>query len=350
MEILAAAQAQAGTVSAAPFAGGVLYVANGDAETAMQTLGVSREQAPNYVRKLARNLLSGSLDLADGTLVLSDVQAQEIGVGVGDEISVYAGQNVNAMVRKFRAANDEEDKEKKKLAYQQIKLHPQKLKVGGIIRAEKGGYYGYTSLKTGQEVFALGQEVTGIAVELQDPNQARAFAEALKPTAIGWNFQLWTDAGEARLAAMGNEQTMMQLVLSIIALVAAFSVMNTTITVTTQKRREIGVLTALGCRPGQVVRVFLYQAIFVGVLGTGLGLGGGLLILHYRNNLREALAIVTGGQVHAVEGVFLSTIPAYVQPWDVAITCTISLVLCVVAGLIPAWFASRVDSAVALRD
>ena len=269
---------------------------------------------------------------------------------VGDEISVYPSQNINAMVRKFRAAMEEEDPEKKKAAHQQIKLHPRRLTVSGVIRGESGGYYAYTSLKTGQEVFALGQSVSGIAIELGDPEQAQAYAHALGTAAPGWKFQLWTDSGEARLAAMRNEQTMMQLVLSIIALVAAFSVMNTTITVTTQKRREIGVITALGGMPRQVVQIFLYQAGFVGVLGTGLGLAGALIILRFRNELRELLAYVTDGQVHAVEGVFLSTIPAQIDAGDVAITCAISLALCLLAGFIPAWFASRVDPAVALRD
>eukprot|EP01031_Cornospumella_fuschlensis_P051321 gene51321-62758_t len=154
-EVLATARAQFGSVSASPIAGGVIYAANGNDETALQTIGLAPGEADFYLNKLRKHLLDGTLDLADGTLVLSDHQAQEIGVGVGDEISVYASQNVNDMVRRFRAANDEEDKEKKKAAYQQIKLHPRKLTVSGILRSETGGYYGYTSLKTGQEVFAL---------------------------------------------------------------------------------------------------------------------------------------------------------------------------------------------------
>jgi lipoprotein-releasing system permease protein len=350
MQIMAAARAQPGQISVAPFAGGILYVEHAGAQTGLPTLGLAKADAGFYIDKISKNLIEGSLDLADGTLVISDMHAQEIGVSVGDEISVYPSQNVNTMLRNFRAANEEEDKAKKKAAYEKIKLYPKKLTVAGIVRGERGGFYGYMSLKTGQEIYALGQEVSGVAIELKDPDQAAQFADALKPAAPGWEFQLWTNSNEARLAAMANEQTMMQLVLSVIALVAAFSVMNTTITVTTQKRREIGVLTALGCRRGQVVLVFLYQAIFVGVLGTGLGLVGGLVVLHFRNELRSILAVITSGQVHAVEGVFLATIPAHVQPWDIALTCAISLLLCVLAGLLPAWFASRMDSAVALRD
>ncbi len=350
-ETLKTVRAQPDVVSAAPYAGGILYMARDESQTGAQVLGLSKEDggAANLA-KLKPHILDGSLDLPEGTVVISDYHAQQMGVHVGDEISVYASQNVNHAVRQYSVANEEDSEEKKKAILAAIKLHPQLLRVSGVLRSETGGYNGYVSLKTGQSLFQLGQEVTGIAVEIREPRQVKEFTRALEPLLPGWKFTLWTDAGESRLAAMQNEQTMMQFVLSIIALVAAFSVMNTTITVTTQKRREIGVLAALGSRPGQIVNVFLLQAIVVGVVGTGLGLAGSLLVLWLRNDLRQILALLTGGQVHAVEGVFLSSIPAYIQPWDVTLTCLISVALCIVAGFIPAWFASRVDPAVALRD
>jgi len=349
-EVLKTSRGQPGAASASAYAGGVLYMANGEAQTGAQVLGLSPADATAHLGKLSHHLLAGDLKLPAASVVITDYHAQEIGVQVGDEISVYAAQNVNHAVKQYSAANEEDSKEKKQAILDQIRLHPQRLRVSGILRSETGGYNGYLSLGTGQQLFQLGQEVTGIAVELRQPQEAAAFVAQLKPLLSGWKFTLWTDAGEARLAAMQNEQTMMQFVLSIIALVAAFSVMNTTITVTTQKRREIGVLAALGGRQGQIVSVFLTQAVIVGVLGTGIGLVGSLLVLWLRNDIRALLTLITGGQVHAVEGVFLATIPAHIQSGDVAFTCITSLALCIVAGLLPAWFAARVDPAVALRD
>lgn len=349
-EALKLARAEADTVSATPYAGGLLYLARDEYQTAAPALGLSQTEGAANLAKLKVHLSDGSLDLPEGTVVISDQNARQLGVGVGDEISVYASQNVNQAVRQFDAVNEEDSEEKKKALRAQIKLHPQTLRISGILRMETAGHNAYTSMQTGQQLFQLGQEVTGIAIEIRDPQTAKDFANGLKSRLPGYKFTLWTDVGESRLAAMQNEQTMMQFVLSIIALVAAFSVMNTTITVTTQKRREIGVLAALGSQPRQIVSVFLLQAVVVGVLGTGIGLGGSLLVLWLRNDIREILTILTGGQVHAVEGVFLSTIPAFIQPWDVALTCLISIALCILAGLIPAWFASRMDPAEALRD
>lgn len=344
-------QTQPQVVSAAPQAGGMLYLAVDDRQTGAQTHGFDPQSARPLLDKLARHLVAGDLDLVEGTIVLSDYQAGDLGVEVGDEVSVYAGANVNAAVREYGRANDEDNEERRRAILEAIRLHPQTLVVAGILRSETGGYNAYVGLETGRRLFGLAPgTVSGLAVELAQPEAADDFRDRLKPLMPGWEFTLWTDAGEARLAAMRNEQVMMQFVLSIIALVAAFSVMNTTITVTTQKRREIGVLAALGCRRGQILGIFLNQAGVVGLLGTGLGLGASLLVLWLRDDLRALLAAATGGQVHAVEGVFLATIPALIRPADVALTCLTSLGLCLLAGLIPAWFAARVDPAVALRD
>jgi lipoprotein-releasing system permease protein len=348
--VLPLAKQQPGVLTATPFAGGMLYVANGELQTRAQVFGIPPTEAPSHLRKLKPQLLVGSLDLPDGTIVLTDQHLSDLGLNLGDEVSVYAGPNVNEAVRRYTDANEEDDEAKRRALQDQIRLHPQKLRISGVLRADAMGSLGYVSLTTGQSLFQLEQGVTGIALELAEPQRAADVMKSFVKTLPGWNMELWSDDEAGRLAAMKNEQTMMQFVLSIIALVAAFSVMNTTITVTTQKRREIGVLAAIGSTRGQIVGVFLLQAVIVGVLGTLLGLVGSLLVLWLRNDLREWLTMLTGGQVHAVEGVFLSSIPAHVEVSHVALTCTTSILLCIVAGWLPAWFAARMEPAAALRD
>jgi lipoprotein-releasing system permease protein len=148
---------------------------------------------------------------------------------------------------------------------------------------------------------------------------------------------------------MSNERFVMFFIIGIIGLVAAFAVMNTTITVTTQKRREIGVLAALGARQAQIVQIFVSQAAVVGVVGTLSGLGLSALVLHYRNDIRGFIAEFSGGSASETD-LFLSTIPAQIDPAFIAFTAVGSILLCLVAALPPAWLASRVDPAVALRD
>lgn len=351
--VLAMARGQAETLSAAPVTTGVIYAEREGAQTAMPFFGLLPDESRAHLEKLRKHLIDGDLALAEGTIVLSDEKANDIGVRVGDEISIYASGNVNTMVKKFREAMDMRDEKKRKAAHKEIKLRPRKVRVSGVLRASSGGWYAYVPMKTGQELLGLGQGVSGVAAELRDPERAEEAKSKYTGSGAlpaGWKVQLWTDAGEARLAAMQNEQIMMLLVLSVIALVAAFSVMNTTITVTTQKRREIGVLAALGSEERQITSIFVIQSAVVGVLGTLLGLAGSFLLLWLRDDVRGIIAALTGGRVQAIEGVFLANIPALVSPLDVAVTCVISLALCLLAGFIPAWFAARVEPAAALRD
>ncbi len=352
-KLAAAARSQTGVLSATPFAGGVIYVEHEEYQTAIQIFGLRPDEARPRLEKLRPHLLKGTLDLPEGSLVISDFTSSQLGIDVDDEVNVYPSDAVIDIAHRYRSAADERDEAKKKEALKQIKIEPVKLRVSGIIRGETGGGYGYASLDTGRRIFGLGEGVSGVAVELVEPRDAKTFAETVKKTGAvpdAWKTQLWIDASEARLAAMENEQVMMQLVLLIIAAVAAFSVMNTTITVTTQKRREIGVLAAIGARQGMVVSIFVLQAAIVGVLGTLLGLVGSFLVLTFRNDIRAAISMIGGGEVHAVDGVFLATIPAHVEPRDVIFTCCVSIALSLFAAVVPAFFASRLDPAEALRD
>ena len=89
--------------------------------------------------------------------------------------------------------------------------------------------------------------------------------------------------------AAGGEEPDVHLLLIFITLVAAFGITNTLITMTVQKTREIGLLKALGFTPGSIMRVFIWQGWIQGFLGTVLGVGLGLLVLRYRNDLLRFL-------------------------------------------------------------
>lgn len=340
-------------VSATPFIQGTLYAEGSRGQIGTAMYGLDPIEASAFLDKIRPHLIGGSLDLADGALVISDYAADEIGARVGDEISVYESNAVKVAAQDFRSAMSMRDKEKQRAAYRKISLHAQKFRVGGILRSDTVGLSAFASPSTAAKIFTTAAASSGVALELQHPNDAEATAKRLiasLPAAPMLTTKTWTTDNQARLAAMQNEQTMMRLVILVITLVAAFSVMNTTITVTTQKRREIGVLTALGCRERQIISVFVIQAGIVAALGVVLGLVGSGLLLWFRNDIRSVIAYATGGQVHAIEGVFLSQIPARVNAADVWFAIAISLALCLVAAFLPAWRAARMDAAVALRD
>lgn len=334
--------------SAAAYAGGIIYLEREGAQTATELYGLPEDGGPQYLAKITKHRLDGEIVLRDGGIVISDMQSSELGARPGDRLAIYSGTSVTQALRKYRTASDLSDEKERHAAYKGIKVPAQEIGLLGYTRSERAGYYAYTTMTTAQRLFGLGEGATGVIVELRDPNtvkELRIALEAAKIIPAGWKATLWTDVGDARLAAMSNERFMMFFIIGIIGLVATFAVMNTTITVTTQKRREIGVLASLGMRQWQIVRIFVTQAAVVGVLGTLAGLGTSALVLRYRNEIRTLMA---GGS--ADEGMFLSTIPAHIDPVFITCTCVGSVLLCLAAALPPAWLASRVDPAVALRD
>ncbi len=352
-EVLAKVLPQPDVLAASSYILGFIYAEHGRQQSAMDVIGLPEDGAKDYMAKIARHRLEGSLELRHGGVVCPDYIAGQLDAHPGDKISVYASSNVTSAVQRFRVASDEQDEAKRHAAYKDIKLHAREIILQGYTRSETTGAYGYTTLETAQQIFGLGENVHGVLIELKQPGEVKEVIKRFTAAGIipaGWSASLWTDAGDARLAAMSNERVMMGIVLMIIFVVAAFSVMNTTITVTTQKRREIGVLTALGSRQSQIIGIFVAQAAFVGTLGTLTGLGLSGLVLWLRDDIRMGIAILSGGNADASSGMFLATIPAQIEPWFILATCLGAISLCLLAALPPAWLAARVDPAVALRD
>jgi lipoprotein-releasing system permease protein len=165
-----------------------------------------------------------------------------------------------------------------------------------------------------------------------------------------WNADTWMERHKQLFDTVQNELEMMYFILFIIVLVAAFCVMNTMITVTVQKRREIGIISALGSRIGQIMWVFLTQGMIVGVFGAVGGLGLGLLVTWLRNDIRWLIAKLTGREIFAEAIYGLAKIPAKVAGADVATISIGAFVLCTLAALVPAFLAARTEPAAALRD
>jgi lipoprotein-releasing system permease protein len=230
---------------------------------------------------------------------------------------------------------------------------PTELEVTGIFES---GRYLYDSeflivpLHIGQELYNLGPAAHGLAVKTRDPYLAdkvrNDLTSRLEPPAYAMS---WMDMNKQIFDAIRMERQVMFFILMFIILVAAFGIMNTLITVTVQKTREIGVMKALGARTNQIVGVFLAQGMVVGVFGTLLGLGLGISLTQYRNEANHFLSRTLGMEVFPASVYQFSEIPAEIVASDVAIICLSAFVICSVAALIPAWFAARLDPVKALR-
>jgi lipoprotein-releasing system permease protein len=206
-------------------------------------------------------------------------------------------------------------------------------------------------LEIGQDLYELGPNVHGLSIELKDPFLADQVKRKISTSLpLGWDSESWIQRNKQLFATIRNERGMMYFVLFFIILVAAFSTMNTMITVTVQKRHEIGVMKALGARVSQIVGVFIGQGLIVGLIGSVSGLAAGSLVLYNRNGIRDMLAQRLGLEIFPEEMYGVAEIPAQIVTGDIAIICLGAFILCTLAALPPAYMVARLDPAKALRD
>lgn len=355
-EALAQVEKIPGVVGVAPYAQGpVMIEHHGRVFTpVMRGIDVEAEQKLIDLRRFIEERGLGSSQLESDTVILGMALARELGVTVGQTITVYAPGNVSGILAEMR--REEEDPEAKPKTLKELKgeiVLPAELKVVGIFNSGLNSYdssFLLVPLFVAQELYGLGDAVHGLSVKTTDAYHAgtvqRAINEKLDDLASAVS---WFEDHRERFDAIRMERHVMFVILMFLIVIAAFGITSTLITVTVQKTREIGIMKALGARTAQIIWVFLAQGMCVGFFGTLIGLGLGLTALHYRNPFRDWLSAQTGMEIFPAGIYEFEGIPAEVVPRDVTVICLSAFAICSVAALVPAWFAARLDPVKALR-
>ena len=350
-ETMAMCQKQPNVTAIAPFVQGPVIVEFENRRLAPKIRGVDPELEEKVV-SVGEFIIEGAYDLEGDKTVLGSELARTLGAGVGDKVTVYSPGNFNEILAELERIEKEGGKAADAGALRQMIL-PKELEVTGIFES---GRYMYDSeflivpLHIGQELYSLGNAIHGLALRTSDPYIAPEVRESLNQKLTPPEFALtWIDLNKQIFDAIRMERNVMFFLLMFIVLVAAFGIMNTLITVTVQKTREIGVMKALGARTHQIIGVFLAQGMVVGVFGTITGLALGISVVQYRNEVSQWLANTLHIEIFPRSVYQFSEIPAQVVPSDVAIICVSAFFICSLAALIPAWFAARLDPVKALR-
>lgn len=305
---------------------------------------------PQYetnVSNLSTNIVVGTGDLDGPVLMVGIGLARELGLHIGDRIAIYSPNYLKEIRQRL-----EERKGDPKKDIDDLPL-PDDFTVTGIFDV---GYNEYnanvivTSLKNAQDLYRLQNSVHGVFVVLHDPLQAYKVADELERV-LGRNygFVLWTEEHSALLNAILVEKNVMFYLLFFIMIVAAFGIMNSLITFVVQKTREIGMLKALGATRPQVLWLFLSQSLIVGVVGVITGFGLGMLAVTYRNEFLTFLRKTTKFELFPVDIYQFTELPAVTDPSDIALICGSAILICLLAGLVPAWTAGRLQPVEALR-
>jgi len=342
-----------GVVATAPYVQGPVIVEFHSRRLAPLIRGVDPEQEDKVI-PLRKFIKYGKLDLEGDSAVLGIELARKLGANVGDTVTIYSPGNLGQVldsIKKLENAKGEE--EKKAIDELRDVILPKELTVTGIFET---GHYLHDSefllvpVYVGQELYGLGDALHGITVKTDNPYGAERVKQEIQPLLEPPEYaQTWMDMNRQYFEAVRLERTVMFFLLFFIVIVAAFGIMSTLITVTVQKRQEIGIVKALGANIAQIIWVFLGQGTIVGFFGTVTGLGLGMTLIRYRNEFSRWLASTLHIEIFPREFYQFSSIPAEVIPHDVAIICISAFLICSFAALIPAYFAARLDPVKAMR-
>ncbi|HPS20414.1 MAG TPA: FtsX-like permease family protein [Candidatus Omnitrophota bacterium] len=218
------------------------------------------------------------------------------------------------------------------------------------------GRYDYDSniavinIAAAQELFRMEGAVSGVAVKVEG-NVDLDEAKVRLQKALGFDHVVknWMDMDRSLVSALALEKKMMFLILGLIIIVACFNICSSLIMMVMEKTRDIGILKAIGANSSGVSSVFFLEGFFIGMLGTAIGGAAGVYIAERINLILNFIRDTTGWELFPHDVYYFTEIPVKVSAIDVCSIISFAVVLSVLAGLYPAWKASRLDPVEAIR-
>ena len=278
--------------------------------------------------------VAGEFDLEGDSLVIGVHAARQLGVSVGDEVTVYSPKTLVSRDEVFL---------------------PLKWRVAGIFRCGQYEYdssYVVASLGNVRDLMGMENGVFAVHVKTDIPaDRAKFGALVEKISAIAPRLRAitWHEADRELFSALAVEKNMTAILLMLISIVAVFCVMNTLLVLTVQKTPEIGLLKSLGFAKRQIMGVFMAHGLIQCTLGIALGLLASWAILSNLQSLVEALAAM-GVQVFPASVYGLSEIPHRIIASDIVWTVALVYAFGLLASLVPAMLAACKDPVKALGE
>jgi lipoprotein-releasing system permease protein len=318
-----------GVRSATPFVlQQALFTAQGGGATGGLLRGVDLD-SPAVRDGLIAQLRLGSLDplvtAGEPALLLGRELGRSLGAIPGDYVTVISPQGAMTavgLVPKMR-----------------------RFRVAGFIEVGMWEYdssLAYTTLAAAREFAGLGDRVTGIEVKLEDPFDAKSVGRRIA-AAVGSGYWLrdWMEMNRNLFAALQLEKLALFVIVTIIVLVAGFAIIGHLVLLVAEKRKEIGILKAMGATSTTIAAVFLAAGMLIGVVGTVAGSAFGLLLIWVQNTYK---IIRLAGDVYQI-----SHLPMKLTGGDFALVVGATLVISFLATLSPARRAASLDPVDVLR-
>ncbi|MFW3899158.1 lipoprotein-releasing ABC transporter permease subunit [Pseudomonas putida] len=301
----------------------------------IQVSGIDPAQE-GKVSIVTQHIVQGSLeDLKPGEfgVVVGDITARRFRLNVGDKLTLIVPE-----------ASSEPGG---------ITPRMQRLNVVGIFKvgAELDGSMAMIHMADAAQMQRWEpNQVQSVRLKIKDLYAAPAVSGAIAGSlGDGYRADDWTHTQGSLFSAMKMEKTMIGLLLLMIIAVAAFNIIATLIMVVNDKGADIAILRTIGATPGQIMGTFMVQGSLIGVVGT---LIGGVLGVALALNVSDVVGWierVSGQHIFTSDVYFISSLPSELQWGDVVLICSAGLVMSFLATIYPAWRASQVEPAMALR-
>jgi len=191
--------------------------------------------------------------------------------------------------------------------------------------------------------------IGGVRLHLEDMYRAWLVARDISETMDGYyTVRDWTQERGNLFQAVRTEKTVMWVILSLIIAVAAFNIISMLVMVVTDKQSDIAILKTMGARPGTVMRIFVIQGTVIGVIGTFLGVGGGILLAMNIGSVVPYLEQLFGFALFPSDIYYITELPSDLRTSDVVKFALMSLGMSLLSTIYPSWRAAKTHPAEAL--
>jgi lipoprotein-releasing system permease protein len=200
------------------------------------------------------------------------------------------------------------------------------------------------------KLYSMGSRVSGVRLKLKEMYRAPQVVRELAAL-FGDDIYIsdWTRQHANFFRAIQIEKNVMFIILLLIVAVAAFNIVSTLVMAVTDKQADIAILRTLGASPASIMKIFIVQGALIGVIGTLIGVAGGVVLALNVDVVVPAIERLFGVHFLAKDVYYISELPSDLQGGDVTVIATVSFVLTLLATLYPSWRASRTNPAEALR-
>jgi len=296
------------------------------------------------VSDLKKNLVQGSLEMLGGP-AKSTGKPRRAGIILGKELARRLGVQRDDVVSMVAPAS----------RVTPMGLIP-KIKLFKVVGFFESGMFEYDSnlafisIYSAQKFFSMKGKVSGIEIRVEDIEQADQVAAEIQQS-LGFPYYArdWMQMNKNLFSALRLEKIVMFIILILIILVAAFNIVSTLFMVVMEKNKEIAILKSMGASRSSIMKIFSYQGLIIGIVGTAVGCVGGFTVVPNLNEIVGFIEDLFGITAFPSDVYYLDKIPSDIQYFDSFLIVVFSIVICFLASLYPAWRASRLDPVEGLR-